>query len=283
MQIQPDANNRHLHLLADCIPHIVWIVDATGQAIYFNRQWVLYTGVAIDSTTPSHVAGEFVHPEDHEATMSAWNAAYARGGEFRVEHRIRSKLGEYRWFLVLAELTCNADGEPECWFGTSTDIHDKKLSELALMASESRFRALVNATSDVVYRMSPDWKHMYHLDRQGYPKTTVELSEYRIEEYIHPDDLTLTRTVLSEAIGGKHIFELEHRVYALMGAQGGPFPRQFRFLTRAARLLSGLEWQAISLCASILKRHFPQRAPGWKPRWRQVKLGLGSGICSVMN
>ena len=216
---------RDLQILADSIPQIVWIVEASGQAFYFNRQWVAYTGVPITSTTPANVAGEFVHPEDRAPTMAAWRAAYERGGSFHVEHRILSKTGEYRWFLVLAEPYRNAAGEIERWFGTSTDIHEQKLAKMALTESELRFRALVNATSDVIYRMSPDWKYMHELDGRGFLKTTARLAEYRIEEYVHPDDLDLARRAIAHAIETRSVFALEHRVLRADGTYGWTYSR----------------------------------------------------------
>lgn len=151
----------HFQVLADSIPQMVWIVEASGTAVYFNRQWRAYTGVAVDATTPADVTAEFVHPEDREPTLQAWRTAYEQGTAFHVEHRIRSAGGDYRWFLVLAEPYRNSAGTIERWFGTSTDVHEQKMAEIALIESELRFRALVTATSDVVYRMSPDWKFMH--------------------------------------------------------------------------------------------------------------------------
>jgi PAS domain S-box-containing protein len=131
-------SERNFRMLADSIPQIVWIVEASGRAVYFNRVWREYTGVPIDSSTPADVAGQFVHPDDGPVTMEAWRQAYEHGGSFRVEHRIRSKTGEYRWFLVLADPYRNEAGEIERWFGTSTDIHEQKLAKMALEAAERR-------------------------------------------------------------------------------------------------------------------------------------------------
>ncbi|MGV7209662.1 PAS domain S-box protein [Oxalobacteraceae bacterium A2-2] len=129
--------------MADAIPQIVWIVDAAGRGVYFNRQWTEYTGVALDSSTPAEVSGDFVHPDDHAATMEAWSRATVAGDSFSVEHRIRSASGEYRWFLVRAQpLRDPQSGAVEMWFGTSTDVHDRKLTESALRKSEARYRSL---------------------------------------------------------------------------------------------------------------------------------------------
>jgi len=240
---------RDLQMLADSIPQIVWIVEASGQAVYFNRQWVAYTDVPITWTTPANVAGDFVHPEDRAATMAAWDAAYEHGGNFQVEHRIRSKTGEYRWFLVLAEPYRNAAGEIERWFGTSTDIHEQKLAKMALAESELRFRALVNATSDVIYRMSPDWKYMHELDGRGFLKTTTGLAEYRMEEYVHPDDLEMGRKAIAHAIETKSIFALEHRVLRADGSYGWTYSKAVPILDDEGEIR---EW--VGMASDITER-----------------------------
>nr|WP_314543177.1 PAS domain S-box protein [uncultured Massilia sp.] len=140
-------SERNFRLMADSVPQIIWIVMASGEAVYFNRQWDDYTGAPIASSTPADVANEHVHPDDRAHTMSAWEHAYAHGEAFDVEHRIRSRSGEYRWFLVRAEPFFNSAGEIDRWFGTSTDIHEEKMLKMAL-AREERRRSFELTLSD---------------------------------------------------------------------------------------------------------------------------------------
>jgi PAS domain S-box-containing protein len=130
-------------LMADAVPQIVWITDASGQAEFFNRQWSSYTGAPYEPMTAAKVAADFVHPDDGAATMAAFDEARRTGGTFTVEHRIRSAAGEYRWFLVRGEPYRDpGTGEIVRWFGASVDIHDRKLMEDALRESEERLRFL---------------------------------------------------------------------------------------------------------------------------------------------
>ena len=131
-------SERNFRLMADSVPQIIWIVTASGEAVYFNRQWDDYTGVPIASSTPADVANQFVHPDDQDLTMTAWAQAYKHHRAFHVEHRIRSKTGGYRWFLVRAEPFLNDEGRIERWFGTSTDIHEEKTVKMALEVAQRR-------------------------------------------------------------------------------------------------------------------------------------------------
>jgi PAS domain S-box-containing protein len=92
------------------------------------------------------------------------------------------------------------------------DISERKHMERALRESEERFRALVNATSDVVYRMSSDWGEMSELDGRGFVANTGKPRKDWLNDYIHPDDQLLVLQTIREAMRTKSMFELEHRV-----------------------------------------------------------------------
>jgi signal transduction histidine kinase/DNA-binding response OmpR family regulator len=94
-----------------------------------------------------------------------------------------------------------------------------------LRESEERFRALVTASSDSVYRMSPDWGTMHQLDGRNFIADTSEPNSKWLQEYIHPDDQSHVRAVIDEAIRTRGIFELEHRVRRADGTLGWTFSR----------------------------------------------------------
>jgi PAS domain S-box-containing protein len=139
----PESEAR-FRLMADAVPQIVWITDADGRLVFFNKQWADYIGLPDIPSTAREVADSYVHPDDAGYTMEAFEAARASGGLFEVEHRIRGKDGSYRWFLVRAQpYRDEATGRIVRWFGASVDIHDRKLAETALRESESRAKLLV--------------------------------------------------------------------------------------------------------------------------------------------
>jgi PAS domain S-box-containing protein len=142
-------SEKRFRLMADAIPQIVWLTDSDGRTEFLNRQWSIYTGGPFEPATASEVIENFVHPDDHARTMSAWDAARREGHTFLVEHRIRSASGEYRWFLVRAEPHRDPkSGNILRWFGTSTDVHDRKIAEAAMMKSEQRYRTLFESIDE---------------------------------------------------------------------------------------------------------------------------------------
>jgi signal transduction histidine kinase/DNA-binding response OmpR family regulator len=90
----------------------------------------------------------------------------------------------------------------------------------AVRASEQRYRALVEAGSYAVYRMSPDWTEMLHLDGQGFIADTRQPSSAWLQSYIHPDDRAPTTAAIERAIATRSMFELEHRVRRVDGSPG---------------------------------------------------------------
>jgi PAS domain S-box-containing protein len=130
-------------LMADAVPQIVWLTDAQGNAEFFNKQWFDYIGKPDVPPTAQDVATNYVHPDDQLETMTAFAEAQRAGTTFCVEHRIRSASGEYRWFLVRGEPHRDAQSDGIIrWFGSSVDIHDRKLTEEALRESEARLAFL---------------------------------------------------------------------------------------------------------------------------------------------
>jgi PAS domain S-box-containing protein len=142
-------SERRFRLMADAVPQIVWITDAEGRAEFFNRQWADYTGVPYEPIMAAEVAARFIHPDDAAVTMERFEGARRTGGTFLVEHRIRSKEGDYRWFLVRGEpFRDPRSGEILRWFGTSVDIHDRKSAEAALLERDEKLRLIIENAQD---------------------------------------------------------------------------------------------------------------------------------------
>ncbi len=105
------------------------------------------------------------------------------------------------------------------------DITEQKRAEEALLNSEKRFRILVSASSEVLYRMSPDWTEMRQLNSRGFLAETKRPNPNWLQEYIPPDDQAYVTATINEAILSKKIFELEHRVLRKDGSFGWTFSR----------------------------------------------------------
>ena len=90
----------------------------------------------------------------------------------------------------------------------------------ALRSSEERFRALVTATSDTLYRMSPDWTQMRALDGKGFLQDTTVPDRNWLQRYIPADEHSRMSAAIRSAVLTKTVFEFEHRVLRSDGTLG---------------------------------------------------------------
>lgn len=106
--------------------------------------------------------------------------------------------------------------------------------------SEERLRALVAASSDVVYRMSADWTVMYqltsHLQASGFLAETEQANANWLKEYIHPGDQERVLATINEAIRTKGTFEMQHRVLFADGTLGWTASRAVPVLDAAGEI-----------------------------------------------
>jgi PAS domain S-box-containing protein len=124
--------------LAEAMPQIVWITRPDGANVYFNHQWMDYTGLTLEESLGDGWSKPF-HQDDQQRAWDAWQQATTTVGAYSIECRLRRADGVYRWWLVRGVPLQDTSGTILKWFGTCTDIHDLKLANLEI----SRFnRAL---------------------------------------------------------------------------------------------------------------------------------------------
>lgn len=89
-----------------------------------------------------------------------------------------------------------------------------------LRDSEARLRALTAATTDAIYRMTPDWSAMHELRSDGFLAATTEMSADWLDRYILPEDHAHVRAEIAQAVADRRPFAFEHRVRRADGAPG---------------------------------------------------------------
>jgi PAS domain S-box-containing protein len=127
------------HGLAEAMPQMVWITQPDGWNVYFNQQWMDYTGLTLEESM-GHGWKRPFHPEDRQRAWVMWQHAVATIGIYSIECRLRRVDGAYRWWLVRGVPQLDANGIILKWFGTCTDIHELKLAEEKLQRSEALLR-----------------------------------------------------------------------------------------------------------------------------------------------
>ena len=126
------ASEERFRLLAEAVPLFVWISRPDGTMEYINQRWLAFTGLGKDESRELGTRRDTIHPEDREALYDRWAESQRTGDIFEAEYRIRGRSGEYRWFLGRAVPARGDGGRVTLWFGTATDIDDRKRAERTL-------------------------------------------------------------------------------------------------------------------------------------------------------
>lgn len=118
---------KQLRDVIDTMPVMAFTAWPDGSTEFVNRRWHEYTGLGAEEAGPYR--RNSVHPDDVDAHVRKWQASLATGVPLENEVRHRGADGKYRWFLVRSVPLRNEHGNVLKWFGTLTDINERKQAE----------------------------------------------------------------------------------------------------------------------------------------------------------
>jgi PAS domain S-box-containing protein len=137
-----------LQLAIDSIPVSAWRADPDGSMNFFNEQWRAYTGLAIEDATCWRWAEQgLFHPDDVRTIIDRWRVSIAKRRAGVVEARMRRSDGEYRWHLIRSQPLLDDHGNVIQWYGTNTDLEDRRIAEQALQKSQSELAYVTRLTT----------------------------------------------------------------------------------------------------------------------------------------
>ncbi|HVN79561.1 MAG TPA: two-component regulator propeller domain-containing protein [Terriglobia bacterium] len=134
---QLQRESRQLRDVIDTVPGYVWSALPDGSLDFINRRWLEFSGLSLEEALGWGWEAA-VHPDDLARFMDEWRAAVASGQAMEVEARVRRADGQYRWLLIRNVPLHDQGGTIVKWYGTSTDIEDRKRAE----AERERLRQL---------------------------------------------------------------------------------------------------------------------------------------------
>ena len=143
-------DEKELRQLVEVIPQHVIVLEPDGSFLYVNHVALEYSGLTLEASLAKDAPAKIFHPDDLERVLGQRQRAISDGVPWEAEARIRGKDGAYRWFLIRINPLRNEQGRILRWYGTRTDIEDRKQAEDALRRAEQRFRALLEAAPDAV-------------------------------------------------------------------------------------------------------------------------------------
>ena len=213
----------------------IFIHDLNGRLLDVNRATVERLGCSREELLAMSLT-DFVPPEFAALAPDRIRKIVERGhAVFETAHVTRD--GKHIPIEVSARLTPYRGGT--AILAISRDITDRKEAEAALQESEERFRALIAASAQVIYRMSPDWSEMRQLQGGNFLADTEQPNCNWMQEYIHPDDQERVLEVIAGAVRAGTVFELEHRVFCADGTLGWTASRAVPVRNAAGKIV---EW-----------------------------------------
>jgi hypothetical protein len=209
---QLKTSEAKLRQVIDTIPSLSWCNLPEGPNEFLNKGWHDYTGLSREEAHGWGWQAAF-HPDDLPVLMKKWQELLVSGESGEMEARLRRNDGVYRWFLIRVAPFRDETGKILRWYGTSTDIHDRKLTDEALRASENNLRQIVNSIPGLVCTMGPSGG-IEQLNRpllEYFGKTPAELKNWKMSDAAHPDDLPKVVEAYTYSIATGTPYELEHR------------------------------------------------------------------------
>jgi PAS domain S-box-containing protein len=209
--------------IVETTPECVKLVSADGTLLHMNKPGLEMVGARFAEEVVGKNVYDLIAAEDRDR-FKAFNESICRGEQGSLQFDIVGLEGKRRHMETHAAPLRNPD-ETLVHLAITADISERKQAEELLRTSEERFRALVNSSSDVVYRMSPDWSEMRELGGRGFIGDTGKPTKDWLNQYIHPDDQPLMLRTIREAVRTRSMFELEHRVRRTDGTLGWTYSR----------------------------------------------------------
>ncbi|MBP2551183.1 PAS domain S-box-containing protein [Neorhizobium galegae] len=184
------AGNRHPQLLGSKVR------EGWAEIADFN-----------DNVMRVGLSGSTLHYRDQELTL------------------VRNGVPEPVWMNLDYSPVMDESGKPAGVIAIVVETTQMVLSQRRLRESEEQFRALTLATSDAIFRVSPDWIEMRQLDGRGFLENLDRPSSRWIEDYLPAEDQPPIGAAIGRAIRTKRPFQMEHRIRKADRSIGWVFSR----------------------------------------------------------
>ena len=137
---------RELRQILELTPQQIGVLGPDGTPLYANRAALEYFGVNMDQwRAKSRI--DLVHPDDREHFLGERKTRFLEGVPHEFEARMLRHDGRFRWFLFRLNPLKDERGQITRWYGTATDIEDRKQSEDRLQHENAALRERIDETS----------------------------------------------------------------------------------------------------------------------------------------
>lgn len=150
------ASEARYRALSESAPLGIFECDAQGKTTYCNAALL-----AIVGRDREQILGagwiEAIHPEDRSSVLAETKRRFPAGLTSDLEYRVLRPDGTMRWVRLLASpQQRDEQGNVSSFVGTLEDITEKRVSEVAMLESEERYRKLLLLSPDAHFVLLDD-------------------------------------------------------------------------------------------------------------------------------
>ncbi|KAA9324980.1 PAS domain-containing sensor histidine kinase [Adhaeribacter soli] len=170
-----ESKNQFQNLI-ESLPCPAWTNTSEGVTTYLNKAWYDFTGMEPGNFERTF---SYFHPDDVAPMFALWDECRPQGSVYEIEFRIRSREGDYQWFLARSVPLIDSENRVTLWLGTCINIHEQKLQQQKLLARESYLDrilkvapvhlAVLKGADLMVEYLSPGFQKLHASPVEGQP------------------------------------------------------------------------------------------------------------------
>jgi formate hydrogenlyase transcriptional activator len=216
------SSEQHLRLhegdlvtITDAIPIDITVLAPDGTVLYVNQYALDRFGLNANDVKGKGYLGRTCHPDDLDQVLDERRMKLSKEISFKLEMRLLTKSGEFRWHLAQYNPLIDEGGHTVCWYVTAIDIEDRKRAEQKLRQSEEDLRTTTDGIRQEIVVLSHDGTTLYAnrvaLEQTGLTRKEVNAKGFFVVSF-HPDDVEYLQAQRLEGLSRGAPFEMAMRI-----------------------------------------------------------------------
>jgi chemotaxis protein methyltransferase CheR len=196
------SEERYLLALAGSTDGL-WDWDLLSNTVFYSdrfREMLGYSSEEFPAKIDSFRSR--LHPEDAEIIWAAIERHLQERVPYKVEYRLRTKSGDYLWFLARGQAIWNTEGKAIRMSGSIQDITERKQAELNLQVAVSEIKGLKDRLEAERAYLQEEIKSEYNYENIIGQSNALNYVFYKVEQIASSDTTVL---VLGETGTGKEL------------------------------------------------------------------------------